>query len=80
MSLLIAVIGRIQGHALESIVDKYGETEDDDFDDFSELDPYYLDKMKKIVRDEFGLVHFVFHYRYAPRVFCPCTCARHFHV
>ena len=49
-----AVIGRIQGHALESIVDKYGETEDDDFDDFSELDPYYLDKMKKIVRDELG--------------------------
>ena len=49
-----AVIGRIQGHALESIVDKYGETEDDDFDDFSELDPYYLDKIRDIVRDEMG--------------------------
>ena len=28
--------------------------EDDDFDDFSELDPFYLDKMKRIVRDELG--------------------------
>ncbi len=49
-----AVVERIQRYALETIVDKYGETEDVDFDDFSELDSYYLDKIRDIVRDEMG--------------------------
>ena len=49
-----SVVERIQRYALETIVDKYGETEDVDFDDFSELDSYYLDKIRDIVRDEMG--------------------------
>ncbi len=49
-----AVVERIQRYALETIVDKYGESEGVDFDDFSELDSYYLDKIRDIVRDEMG--------------------------
>ena len=49
-----AVVERIQRYALEIIVDIYGEDEDVDFDEFSELDSYYLDKIRDIVRDEMG--------------------------
>ena len=47
-----AVVERIQRYALETIVETYGEDEDEDFDDFSELDSYYLDEIREIVRDE----------------------------
>ena len=47
-----AVVERVQRYALETIVEKYGEDEDEDFDDFNELDSYYLDEIREIVRDE----------------------------
>lgn len=47
-----AVVERVQRYALETIVEKYGEDEDEDFDIFSELDSYYLDEIREIVRDE----------------------------
>ena len=49
-----AVVERVQRYALETVVDLYGEDEDDDFDDISELDSYYLDKIRKIVQDDLG--------------------------
>ena len=49
-----AVVERIQRYALETIVDIYGEDEDDDFGDISELDSYYLDQIRDIVRDDLG--------------------------
>ncbi len=47
-----AVVERVQRYALETIVEKYGEDDDEDFDDFSELDSYYLDEIREMVRDE----------------------------
>lgn len=50
--LASAVVERVQRYALETIVEKYGEDDDEDFDIFSELDSYYLDEIREIVRDE----------------------------
>lgn len=47
-----AVVERVQRYGLETIVEKYGEDEDEDFDDISELESYYLDEIREIVRDE----------------------------
>lgn len=47
-----AVVEGVQRYARETIVDIYGEREGIDFDDFSTLGPFYMDKIRDIIRDE----------------------------
>ena len=49
-----SVVERIQRYARETIVDIHGEDEGIDFDDFSLLGPYYMDKIRDLIRDELG--------------------------
>jgi len=47
-----SVVERIQRYALDTVANMYDDDDDEDFDNFSALDPVYLDKIREIVRDE----------------------------